>query len=272
MATYKTNITLIAGSGYIVYEAAKILNDSKKLNNIILIADNKKIKKEFKSIITIFDIKKIEDIVSYLKKNNYNRVLLMGYVKLPPIKDLKLSIKSKLFFTKNFYLNNINNQSKILKKFIESKNINLISQKKIMERFLINKTDSMIFNNRNPIQKNINHNLKFIKKIFSLDICQSLLMEGTRLVSIEDILGTDNMITRIGRQYRNKQNNLIFFKTKKNNQIDEIDFPVIGPKTLDLFFKYNIQNICFFNKKIIVSQKEIFFEKIKKYKINLFVI
>ena len=121
MATYKTNITLIAGSGYIVYEAAKILNDSKKLNNIILIADNKKIKKEFKSIITIFDIKKIEDIVSYLKKNNYNRVLLMGYVKLPPIKDLKLSIKSKLFFTKNFYLNNINNQSKILKNLLKVK-------------------------------------------------------------------------------------------------------------------------------------------------------
>ena len=43
-------------------------------------------------------------------------------------------------------------------------------------------------------------------------------------------------------------------------------------KNIRFIFKYNIQNICFFNKKIIVSQKEIFFEKIKKYKINLFVI
>ena len=271
LATFKTKITLIAGSGYIAYETANILNDNGELNKIILLEENKEIKKKFKNITIIFDIKKIEDILNYLKQNNYYRILLIGYVKLPPIKDLKLSIKSKLFLTKNFYLNNISNQSKILKRFIESKKINLISQKRILRNLLIKKTDTIIFDKQNKID-NIFDNINLIKKVFSLSLCQSFLIEGKRLISLEDILGTNDMITRVGKKYKYRENHLTFLKSKKANQLDEIDFPVIGPKTLDLLHKYKIKNICLFEKKIIISQKEKFFEKIYKFKINLLVI
>ena len=161
MATYKNDIILIAGSGDFAFEAAKLLAYKKRLNHIILLSKNHKILKIYKNTITYFDITNLENLIIFIKKRLISKVLIIGYVKLPPISEIKLSLKSKLILSKNFFLNDINNQSKILKKFIESKNINLISQKKIMERFLINKTDSMIFNNRNLIQKNINHNLKF---------------------------------------------------------------------------------------------------------------
>ena len=35
-----------------------------------------------------------------------------------------------------------------------------------------------------------------IKKIFSLNLSQSLVMDGDRIIAIEDIFGTDNMIKK----------------------------------------------------------------------------
>jgi hypothetical protein len=65
-------------------------------------------------------------------------------VQLPPISEIKLSLSSKLILSKNFFLNDINNQSKILKKFIESKKLKLLSQKIIFESFLINYSDQQL--------------------------------------------------------------------------------------------------------------------------------
>ena len=121
MATYKNNIILIAGSGDFVFEAANFLNKKEKLNHIILLSKNSEISKRFKKKISNFDIRDIENIIKFIKKRLINRVIIIGYVHLPSIKEIKLSLSSKLFLSKNFFLNDINNQSKILKKFVESK-------------------------------------------------------------------------------------------------------------------------------------------------------
>ena len=41
--------------------------------------------------------------------------MIIGYVKFPSIDKINLSIKSKLLISKDIFLNNINDQSKILK-------------------------------------------------------------------------------------------------------------------------------------------------------------
>ena len=122
MATYKNDIVLIAGSGDFAFEAAKYLINKKRLNHIILLSKNHKISKIYKNIISHFDIRDLESLILFIKKKLITRVLIIGYVQLPPISEIKLSLSSKLILSKNFFLNDINNQSKILKKFIESKN------------------------------------------------------------------------------------------------------------------------------------------------------
>ena len=62
-------------------------------------------------------------------------------------------------------------------------------------------------------------------------------MDGDRVITIEDIFGTDNMINKF--KNLNQFKNLIFIKSIKQDQINEIDFPIIGNKTLDLLIKYN---------------------------------
>jgi DUF1009 family protein len=110
-----------------------------------------------------------------------------------------------------------------------------------------------------------------IRKIFSLNLSQSLVMDGDRIITIEDIFGTDKMINKfknINKQFQN----LIFIKSVKKNQINEIDFPIIGNKTLELLIKFNFKAICLLNKNILIANKTLFLEKINKSKLSLIVI
>ena len=270
MATFKNDIILIAGSGDFAFEAANFLTKKEKLNHIILLSKNSEISKRYKRIVSYFDIRDIEKLIKFIKKRLITKVLIIGYVHLPPIKEIKLSISSKLILSKNIFSNDINNQSKVLKKFIESKNLKLLSQKIIFDKLLINYSDHHLRNDHKNIYKNILKNSSVIKKIFSLNLSQSFVMDGDRVITIEDIFGTDNMINKF--KNLNQFKNLIFIKSIKQDQINEIDFPIIGNKTLDLLIKFNFKAICLINKKIIIADKKSFIEKIYKSKLSLIII
>ena len=271
MAIYKNDIILIAGSGDFAFEAANFLTKKEKLNHIILLSKNSEISKRYKKVVSYFDIRDIENIIRFIKKRLIIKVLIIGYVHLPPIKEIKLSLSSKLILSKDFFLNDINNQSKILKNFIESKKLKILSQKLIFNKFLINYSDHQLRNEHKNIYKTILRNSLIIKKIFSLNLSQSLVMDGDRIITIEDIFGTDNMINKfkkINKQFKN----LIFIKSIKKDQINEIDFPIIGNQTLELLIKFNFKAICLVNKNIIVANKNSFIQKINKSKLSLIVI
>ena len=271
LATFKNDIILIAGSGDFALEAANFLFNKGKLNHIVLLSNNSKISNQFKNIVTFYDIRNIENLIKFIKKKLITKVLILGYVQLPPINEIKLSLSSKFILSKNFFLNDINNQSKILKKFIEYKKIKLISQKIIFDNFLIDYSDQYLKKEHSKIHQNVLKNTSLIKKIFSLNISQSFVMDGDRIITIEDIFGTNAMINKFNEL--NKQfKNLIFIKSKKKDQINEIDYPVIGNETLNLLIKFNFKAICLLNKNIIIANKNLFIENIKKSKLSLIVI
>ena len=271
MAIYKNDIILIAGSGDFAFEAANYLFNKEKLNHIILLSKNSKISKRYKNMVSHFDIKNIENLISFIKKRFITKILIIGYVQLPPIKEIKLSLSSKLILSKNFFLNDINNQSKILKRFIESKKLKLLSQKIFFNKFLVNHSDQKIRKDHFNIHKNIIKNSSLIKKIFSLNLSQSLVMDGNRIITIEDIFGTNHMINKF-KNLDKKFKNLIFIKSIKKDQINEIDFPIIGNQTLKLLIKFNFKAVCLLNKNIIIANKSSFIENVNKSKLSLFVI
>jgi DUF1009 family protein len=271
LVTYKNDIVLIAGSGDFAFEAANFLTKKNRLNHIILLSKNHKISKIYKNNISYFDIRDLENLILSIKKKHIIKVLIIGYVQLPPISEIKLSLSSKLILSKNFFLNNINNQSKILKKFIESKNLKLVSQKMIFDKLLVNHADQQLKKNHKNIYRYILKNSFVIKKVFSLNLSQSLVMDGDRIITIEDIFGTNYMINKF--KNLNKQfKNLIFIKSIKKDQINEIDFPIIGNQTLELLAKFNFKAICLLNKNIIISNKNTFIENINKSNLSLIVI
>lgn len=271
LAISKNDINLIAGSGQFAYESAIFLRQINRLNKIYLINENKILIKKFKNIIIKYDIRNIEQLINNIKKDKTNNVLIVGYVNFPPISEINLSFLSKLYLKKDLYQKSINDQSLILKKFLTNKKISLISQKKIFKDFLLQKNDCIYQKNHTKLISNIKVNKKDIERIFNLNICQSIIMSGDRILSYEDIYGTDNMIERIGK--KNKEfSDLIFIKSKKKNQIDEIDFPILGENTIKLLQKYNFKVLCSFHQKVIISKKQSFLDKITKSKLSLVVL
>ena len=270
-ATFKNEICLIAGSGLFVYEVANFLNKKNILNQVILINENNLIKKNFKNKCKSFKIKDIEKITTFIKSKNLNKIMIIGYVKFPSIDKINLSIKSKLLISKDIFLNNINDQSKILKRYLSNNKLTLLSQKKILKNMLISYQDEYFHNENKKIISKLKIKKNFFKKIFSMNIAQSLILNGDRVIAMEDIFGTNNMINKIGK-INPKLNNLIFVKSKKSDQIDEIDFPIIGMETLNLLIKYKFRVICLFNNNILISQKDNFLKKIRANNISLIIL
>ncbi len=271
LATSKNEICLIAGSGLFVYEVAIYLNNKNLLNQIILINENNLLKKKFKDKCKSFKIKDIEKITTFIKSKNLKKIMIIGYVELPPIDKINLSIKSKLLISKDIFLNNINDQSKILKRYLSNNKLSLLSQKKILKKMLVSYQDEHLHNKNKKIISKLKINNSFLKKIFSMNISQSFILNGDRVIAMEDIFGTNEMINKIGK-INHKFNNLIFVKSKKSNQIDEIDFPIIGVETLKLLIKYKFRAICLFNNDILISEKENFLRKIRLNNISLVIL
>ncbi len=270
LATYKNDICLIAGSGLFVNEVAKYLNFKNLLGQIIIINDNEHLKKSFKNNYEQFNIKNLEKIISFIQSKNLQKIIIIGYVDLPPLDKINLSLKSKLLISKDIFLNNINDQSKILKKYLLNNKLTLLSQKKLLKEMLVTSNDEYVYKENKKIITQLKQKKAFIRKLYSMNIGQSFIFNGNRLIAMEDIFGTNDMINRIGK-ISSKFNNLIFVKSKKYNQIDEIDFPVIGIQTLDLLIKYKFRAICLFKNNILISEKEKFLKKIKTNKISLIV-
>jgi len=98
-----------------------------------------------------------------------------------------------------------------------------------------------------------------------------LIMDGDRIITIEDIFGTDKMINKF-KNINKHFKNLVFIKSIKKDQINEIDFPIIGNQTLKLLIKFNFKAVCLLNKNILVANKNSFIENINKSKLSLIVI
>ncbi len=270
LAIYKNDICLIAGSGLFVNEVANYLKFKNLLGQIIIINNNKSLKKNFKNNYEQFNIKNLEKIISFIKSRNLQKIIIIGYVDLPPLDKINLSLKSKLLISKDIFLNNINDQSKILKKYLLNNKLNLLSQKKLLKEMLVTRNDEYLHKENKKIVTQLTKKKVFVRKLYSMNIGQSFILNGDRLIAMEDIFGTNDMITRIGK-ISSKFNNLIFVKSKKYDQIDEIDFPIIGLETLKLLIKYKFRVICLFKNDILISEKEKFLKQIKTNNISLLV-
>jgi len=271
LAIFKNEVCLIAGSGDIAYETAISISAQKRLKKIILLNSNSKIANNFKSLIIKFDIRELNKIIEFIKTNQIEEVLIIGYVQLPPLSEIKLSIKDKILLSKDIFLNNISDQSKILKNFLKYKNIKLLSPKNLLKDKLIDKNDEFINKIHTKLIKQFKNNKRSIDQLFNNSFSQSLIMNANEILAIEDIFGTDYLINRLKNVYK-KYNNLIFIKSKKKNQINEIDFPVIGLNTIKLLVKYNYKVICLYNHKILINNKKEFLQYLKSHSISLIVL
>ena len=270
MEQLKNKVCLIGGKGQVVLDSANSLLKKNILTKIILLEKNIPVAKKFNNITYHYSIKKFENIIKKLKELNINKVLIIGNVELPKFNQINFDLKSKIFFTKNYFLNNESSQTKILKKFLLSKNIQLLSPIKFLNELLISSIDEIKVKNFDKYKKLMLSNINNFKKISSINIGQSLIMNGDRILALENFKGTSKMIELFSN---NKSfNELIFVKFKKINQINEVDFPVIGPETIKKLIKIKIKAMILFKKQTLIVDKINCLKLLKNNNINLIVL
>lgn len=90
--------------------------------------------------------------------------------------------------------------------------------------------------------------LKTARAVGELDAGQAIVTAGSRIIAIEDIAGTDALITRVGEYRRQGMTGdgvdpLVLTKCRKPGQLGTIDLPAIGPDTIDLAARSGIATI-----------------------------
>ena len=190
------NVVLIAGSGSFVFEAAQYLTKVNRLKKIYLLEDNKLLLRNFSNKITKSNIRNLELIIKDIKKFELKNIIILGYVSLPDIKDIKLSFSTKLYLTKNFFFNSVSDQSVILKNLLIKKKLNLLSQKKTFSNFLAETRDEYIQKEHSEIVKLLKKNTHYIKNIFKNNISQSFIMNGITPLDMSDPLWEKNDANR----------------------------------------------------------------------------
>ena len=270
LAPLKNKICLIGGKGDVVLESAIYLNNNNQLFKIILIEDNKIVTEKFSNIIYKYSLKNFNGILNKIKELEINKILIIGYVDFPKFNQIKFDIKSKLFLTKNYFLNSESSQTKIFKSLLMTKNIKLISPIKYLSELVASPIDQIRFKDFDKYRKILMDNNVILKKISSINIGQSVILNGNRILVLENFKGTDEMINLFNNT--TSYNDLIFIKFKKSNQINEIDFPVIGKDTIKNLIKIKIKAIILFKNQTLIVNKAECIKLIKKNKINLIII
>ena len=85
--------------------------------------------------------------------------------------------------------------------------------------------------------------IKAHKRLSKLDVGQSLIAQGSRILAIEAAEGTDQMIAR-AKDLVLDDADALFFKASKTTQNKLLDPPVIGPDTIEMCYKSGITTIA----------------------------
>jgi UDP-2,3-diacylglucosamine hydrolase len=117
--------------------------------------------------------------------------------------------------------------------------------------------------------------IEVARSIGSLDIGQAVVCSGQRILGVEDIAGTDALITRIGTYVSaNLAGNgtcpLVLAKAKKPNQPDLVDLPAIGPDTIDAAKKAGIGIIAVQTGATLLVSKGALVERASEHGISVF--
>ena len=107
-------------------------------------------------------------------------------------------------------------------------------------------------------------------ELLKINIGQSLIMDGDSILALDSEQWTNKLLELFNN---NKSfSELIFVKFKKINQINELDFPVIGPETIKKLIKIKIKAMVLFKNKTLIVDKIKWIKLLKKNNINLIVL
>ena len=204
----------------------------------------------------IISINSLTKILKDLKKNNIEKIIMVGKVKRPSIKDINFDFNA-LKLIKNFALDS-KGDDKLLSTisiFFENNGFPILDWRDKCHDLFI---DRKLFNNKKPSKESIsnrNKGLDTFKLIGKADISQSLIIQNNIVLGIEAAEGTDELIRRCSK-YKNRGDKGILIKLSKYNQHSNLDIPVIGVETVKKLKAYDYEGVFLERNKCMIIDKE----------------
>ena len=136
-----------------------------------------------------------------------------------------------------------NSLLKKVSKFFERRGFNVIPQDKISPRGFLPK--GYVFGERpkGRMLEDIKIGINCLEQSSFFDIGQSLVIQSGRIIAIEAVEGTDEMIKRAEKLIDLDNSPAIFIKMAKNQSLNH-DLPVFGLNTIRLLDTCNIKFVC----------------------------
>ena len=251
------NIAIISGGGELPLLVGNTLI-KKNFNIIFFVIEefyNKKIYQNYK--IEIIKLNSLKKIINLLKKNNIHKIILLGKVNRPSLKEINFDIET-IKFIKNYFLQNKGDNKLLLsiETYFLKKGFPLFDWTVLCKELF---ADKKFLTKKTPSKKailNKNKGLNSFKIFGKSDIGQSMVIQNENILGLEAAEGTDNLIKRC-YEYKKVGDKGILIKLSKYNQSKILDIPTIGLKTLKLIKEFNYEGIFLeINKCLIINKQE----------------
>lgn len=269
-----SKLGIICGSGdlpYLVLEAAR-------KNNIpfvlVLIKGNAARSLKYRGENISASLGQVGTVAEKLKALDVSHICFAGSVRRPSIFSLKLDYLGKELLLK--YFQNISGDnsllSLIIKTYEERFGFIVISPQSLDKSILISEDINTLAKPNKEQLENIKLGFNIAKKIGSLDIGQSLVIQEHLIIAVEAVEGTSKLIKRSKKLLKKGASKGILIKVKKPNQEIRIDLPTIGFHTIKAVKKAGLAGIAIEKNASLVLNKKLILEYANANNIFVFTI
>mgnify|MGYP001223292806 CR=1 FL=1 len=267
----KKPICVIGGVDNLSKSFFKTIRKQRSGSIFINVNDNKVNFKNFYNI-KIFELKKMFEI---LNSNSIEDIIFLGKIKRPNLKNFVNDGEVEKYLPL-LYESYKSGDGKVLSVIIDiflKNNYKVLAPNKVTSDFTFVNDNFSSLNHKSDIL-DMKKSIKILNTLSKHDNAQSIICVNGYILAIEAAEGTDNLLKRTV-QIRKKFNQIkeklgLLVKIPKSKQSLLIDLPVIGPETVKLVKKVNLNGIALNRKLTLVENKKKTLELIVKYGIKLY--
>lgn len=205
-------------------------------------------------------------IIKFFKDQNVSDLVLIGSIKRPKLSELKADLKGMQLISR-IGLKSMGDSTLLdtVKYELQKEGFMLHGVHEFCDQLLVKEG---VIGNLSPKQEDtetITLGLKASQGIGALDIGQSVIVQDGRVIGVEGVEGTDNLIKRCEPLLR-KGRDAILVKTCKPQQDNRLDLPTIGLQTIINAHKYGLSGIVLQAQKVLIIDPESIAQHANQYK------
>ncbi len=212
-------------------------------------------------------IMQIGGVIKTCKKNNIDRLLLLGKVNKDIIlKSYKFDLKAILLMAKMLNKNDYSFFEIAAQEFAKEK-ITIISQKTFLQSLLLEPGRYTKRKMSSDEIEDVVYGMNMASELARMDIGQSVIVMDKMALALEAIEGTDETLKRGGILSRQKGATLC--KSSKPGQDERFDLPAVGLQTLQILKEYKYKTLAFRAGETIVINPKQLIQEAEKSKIHI---